>query len=151
MRQLIKVLLFLLISFSVSGQFTFDNSNCCEPTTAVDSTQLIVGFASGFQDVSTTIQSRNCTITRTSLGLYTITFDSPHPDGTAYEVLFGPEEDGERDIPKPAVVKGSRLATGFRMTLTIDDNGSAADELNDEPFSFEVLQSVWVITGVTVD
>lgn len=107
-------------------------------------------WASGKQSTGSTIIARNCNIVRTAVGRYTVTFTAPHPDGAAYEVLFGQDEDAARDIPKAAVVDGTQAATGFNMTLTVDDNGGAADTYNDEPFSFAVLYLGDEITDVVL-
>lgn len=120
------------------------------PTLNVTREDIIVGFASGYQSTTTTLQSRNCTITRTAVGRYTVTFNSPHPDGNNYEVITGAEEDANRDIPKISVVEGTRTANGFNIIVTVDDNGGTADSYNDEPFSFEVLREISVVINVVL-
>lgn len=123
------------LPFALKGQAF---KTCCPQNITVDSAEVIVGHASGYQSTNTTIQSRNASITRTAVGRYTVIFFTPHPDGSNYEVLFGSEEDGNRDIPKQAVIEGTRTANGFQMTNTVDDNGGGADVYNDEPWSFFV-------------
>lgn len=121
-----------------------------DPVLTVTRTPEIEVFASGRQNVTVTTIARNSTITRTAAGRYTVAFTSAHPDGANYEVLFGVEEDANRDIPKASVIDGSKTATGFNMTLTVDDNGGAADGYNDEPWSFAVLYEGDEITDVVL-
>ncbi len=138
------------------GTYTHDDGT--GNTVVIDTNQsltlttedIIVGHASGFQDGTTTLQARNTTITRTAQGQYTVTFATPHPDGANYEVLFGVDEDASRDVSKVSVVKGTRTANGFDLIVTDDDNGAAADLLVDEPWSFEVLREITVLTNVTI-
>lgn len=118
-------------------------------TLATTTQDIVVGHASGLVDGTTVIQSRFCTIVNTGVGQYTATFLNAHPDGNAYEVVFGVEEDIDRDVPKPSVVEGSKTANSFDFRTTVDDNGGAADAFNTEPVSFEVLRTLTVITGVT--
>lgn len=120
-------------------------------TLTLTTEDIIVGFASGYQDVATTVQARNCTITRTAPGRYTVTFTTPHPDGTDYEVVFGTQESAAtRDVPKVSVVDGSRTANSFQVQHTVDDNGGTADVYTNEPWSFQVLRTVTVLTNVTI-
>ena len=90
---------------------------------------------------------RECEVQRISAGLFQVKFFTPHPDGKLYEVLFGPYEDGElRDVPKLSVVKDTQTANGFRLQVTVDDNGGAADLLVDNRiFSFGVLTNKVVL------
>jgi len=113
-------------------------------------TPVTAVFASAHQRVGTTAVARNCTVTRTNVGRYTVLFSSAHPDGANYEVLFGVDEDASRAIPKVSVVDGSKTANGFSYIVTVDDNGGAADSYNDEPASFAVLYAVGVVTAVSL-
>lgn len=118
---------------------------------AIDVTQesIVAVYASGKQSLNTTVQARNATIARNAAGRYTVTFPA-HPDGAAYEVLFGVDEDANRDVPKVSVVDGTQTSTGFDVVVTVDDNGGAADTYNDEPWSFAVLYNKDVVVDVGV-
>ena len=109
---------------------------------------VIVGHASGSQSTNTTLIARNASITRTNTGQYTVTFGTPHPDGANYEVIFGQDEDANRDVPKVSVVENTKTANGFDLVVTGDDNGGAADFYMDEPFSFEVLTEKLLVTDI---
>ena len=122
-----------------------------QPTLNITTEDIIVGHASAFQSTGTTNIARNSTVTNTAVGQYTVSFITPHPDGADYEVLFGQDEDGaDRDVVKLSVVEGSRTANGFDVQVTVDDNGAGADIYADEPWSFEVLREITVITNVTL-
>lgn len=122
------------------------------PTQTLNTTteDIIVWHGSAFQNVWTTVIARGwMTVTRTNIGRYTVSMPA-HPDGANYEILFGQDEDANRDVPKVHVVEGSRTATGFLVEVTVDDNGGAEDTYSDEPFSVEVLKTQTVITSVTL-
>lgn len=100
---------------------------------------VIVDWCSGYQDFNVTVVAKNCTINRAAAGRYDVTFTRPHPNGADYSVIASGEEDaGNRDNPKVTVVRGSRTANGFRVMVTVDDNGGSADTYVDDEFSFVV-------------
>lgn len=106
----------------------------------------IVGFASGAQLVNSTIQSRNSSISRQGLGRYTVTFNSQHPDGLNYEIVFGQAESGTlRDVPKVSMVTGTKTANGFQVQITYDDNGGTADVYVDDEWSFFVPYEITLL------
>lgn len=77
-------------------------------------------------------------------GLYDIKFgpsSAPveHPQGKDYSVTFGPHEDGAaRDVAKVSLVQGSKTAAGFRVQVTVDDNGGNADDFANDTWDFKV-------------
>lgn len=96
-------------------------------------------WASGYQDFTNTIAASNCTVQRAAAGLYDVAFIQPHPSGAAYAVIASGEEDqNNRDCAKVTVVRGTRTENGFRLMITVDDNGTTADTLIDDEFSFVV-------------
>lgn len=120
------------------------------PPLDVVSRKIPGDFATGSQAAGTTIQARNCTITNTALGRYTITFASAHPDGENYEVVYGCEEPSNtRDVPKASTVAGSRTANGFEIQVTVDDNGGSADSYSNDTFSFAVKTTITIVESVS--
>jgi hypothetical protein len=118
-------------------------------TLTVETKDIIAVWASGKQSTDTTLQARGgASITRNGVGQYSVSFPT-HPDGAAYEILFGVDEDANRDIPKVSVVDGTQTPAGFDVVVTVDDNGTVADVFNDEPWSFAVLYECPVVTSVT--
>ena len=107
-------------------------------------------FAGGDNGVNgSAIWARNSTVTRTGEGLYTVVFDSSHPDGINYHVsLSGSEDVANRDNPKVTLVYPTKTANGFDLMVTVDDNGTGADPLEDNGWSYGVDSPLTVITNV---
>lgn len=92
-----------------------------------------------------TTQSWNdgVTLTRTALGRWTATFDTPHPNGTNYHpTLTSQEQSGNRDVPDITIVQGSKTANGFQYQITTGDNGGTADAYVDTPHTIGVTAPI---------
>ena len=137
----------------VCGGLIKDNMPKCHchtnPSFTLVTEQVIVGHASGYGYNNAVEGTRFATVTNTGVGQYTVVFDADHPDGANYEVVFGAEEDAARDVPKVSVVRGSKAATGFDFIVTGDDNGGTADTFDPAGWSFNVLKTVSIVTGVS--
>lgn len=112
-------------------------------STVIEKDACLVPFAA----VNSNGTTFNATVTNTSLGQYSITFNSPHPDGANFIWSSGGAEDGNRDNPKVTLVEGTQSATGVDVMVTVDDNGAAADSYNDSNFSFIVYYEKEIITS----
>lgn len=96
------------------------------------------------------IWERNSTVTRLQEGYYRVAFDNPHPDGIEYHVSFsGSEPLNTRDNPKVTLIYDTKSATGFDVMITVDDNGTGADPLEDNGWSFSVEVPVDVVSSVS--
>lgn len=105
-------------------------------------------FAGGSDDGTTQGWTRNSTVVRTVAGRWTVTFATPHPDGTDYHVTATAEESAaDRDTPDITMVQGSKSSTGFQIQITTGDNGPGADVLVDSPWTFGVCAPVAVPTA----
>ena len=117
-------------------------------TLAVTTETRGYSFSHGHQDFTSTQYAYNCAITRTAVGTYQVTFNTPHPAGDEYPVVFGQEEDVNRDVPKVHIPEGSMNSAGFTVLVTFDDNGQNLDTLTDEPWFFSVLHEETFVTDV---
>ena len=109
----------------------------------------ILVFASGKQLNTVTQTARNSTITKLATGRYQVTFLSPHPDGTNYEVLFGADEGSNRDSPHVTMISGTQTANGFQVQVALGDNGGSADTYSSDAFSFQVNYTKKILTDAT--
>ncbi len=92
----------------------------------------------------------NCSVARLGLGRYRVTFATPHPNGANYDVVLSTDENGtNRDGNLPHVVEGTRTATSFDIYIGTGDNGTTADVLIDENWSFQVSDTMEVITDIS--
>lgn len=92
----------------------------------------------------------NSSVTNTANGRYTVTFDTPHPNGANYSIVLGVEEDtGNRDGRIIQVVDNSQTANGFQVMILTGDNGTTADGFVEENWSFQVAATLSVVTNVT--
>ena len=122
------------------------------PTPPITTTTQEIGYlyAAGFiQGNGANSFVNGATVVRNGVGQYTVTFDTPHPNGANYAVNLTSHEDGAaRDSPYIHVVDGTQTAAGFDVYIATGDNGGTADVLNDTPWSFHVHHLVTVVTGV---
>jgi hypothetical protein len=92
----------------------------------------------------------NSETTRNSVGVYTVVFDTPHPQGNDYVILNSVQSD-EPNNDQRKIGFFNKTATGFQIRITVDDNGTAADPEVDEKFDWAVLDECDFITEVYVD
>jgi hypothetical protein len=125
--------------------------NAPGPTLDVTTEQIRGEVCAGAADDAAVDWVRGATMTRLAVGLWRITFGSPHPDGDEYNpVLTSEEESNFRDTPDITVVEGTLSATGFDYQITTGDNGAGADVYVDTPHSWSVFKPVDVITSITL-
>lgn len=83
--------------------------------------------------------ARNCSLTRTNTGRWSVTLDSSHTDGVNYHVgITAEEESANRDTPDITIVQGTKTATGFDLQIVTGDNGGSADAYIDTPFTISI-------------
>ena len=100
-------------------------------------------YAGGTSDGTTQDWARNATLTRTNVGRWTVSLDSPHPDGTGYHISTqAQEESGNRDTPDITTVQGTLTANGFDIQIVTGDNGGSADVYVDTPWTFGITAPV---------
>lgn len=144
----------LLFSINANAQWCDccdANSGGAEPTITKIFEERIQPFALGFGYNNSVEGQVGATVTNLSNGRYRVTFTNPHPNGALYDVVFGSEEDANRDNPKQAVERGSKTATGFIFMNTVDDNGATADIYDPSGWSFVVHYQTQILTDVTID
>lgn len=92
---------------------------------------------------------REVSVTNTGVGTFAVTFANAHPNGVDYTVTWGAEEDGNGDVPKQHIVRGTQTATGFTFRNTVDDNGTANDINNtNSGWHFQIPCQVEFVTDV---
>ena len=137
-------------TLTISDGNTVDLSSLEE--SPVFSTVYVEQFAGGTNNgVASGAWARNSTVVRDDEGEWTVTFASAHPDGEDYEISFGQgesEANNARDVPKVSWVDGTKTANGFRVQVTVDDNGAGADARSDDAWSYSVSAPRQVVTGL---
>jgi hypothetical protein len=79
---------------------------------------------------------QGATVTKNSVGAYTITFNSQHSAGVLYPVLLSMSQNDGLDDYVPAYTILSDKS--FRVQITEQDNGTGAGVLEDAAFSFYI-------------
>lgn len=93
--------------------------------------------------------TQNVSMVRTANGRWTVTFNTPHPDGANYTPhVVAEEQSNLRDTPDITIVQGSQTANGFSVQITTGDNSGTADVYVNTPWSFGVTSPIQVITEV---
>lgn len=105
-------------------------------------------FAGGANSETSLIWNRNCTVSRTSQGNWSVVFDEAHTDNINYNISLSIEESSvDRDIPKISIIENSKTNLGFNIQITVDDNSSTADILSDQRWSFGVYDKISVVVN----
>jgi len=147
------LLLFPLFAFSQE----FDLSDCCDRSS--ESQVLDLEFKTIYQEefaggangkLGSNIWTRNSTVVQTAEGQFTVTFDTPHPDGVFYHISYEGIEDNLRDNPKVTTIEGTKSANGFQVMITVDDNGAGADIYEDNGWSFSVAAPCEVLSNASL-
>ena len=76
------------------------------------------------------------TVVRTSVGNYTVSFTSPHPNGDDYPVVFSMEQNPGKDDYVPTYLNAD--ANGFDVQIGEQDNGASGGVFRDAGFSFYI-------------
>ncbi|WP_111709248.1 hypothetical protein [Lutibacter citreus] len=95
----------------------------------------------------------NCKVSKTETGRFTVEFGVKHPNGANYDITFGAQvEDANnrRDSRIVSVVAGTQTAKGFDVIILTGDNGTTADVLVDEVWSFNTSATKEIITDIQV-
>lgn len=115
-----------------------------------ESNVYTVKYAGGSNLTGTAAEwARNSTLTRDAQGLWSVVFDTAHPDGTDYHPSIISSEDGNRDTNYVSLIDGSKTANGFSFYAASGDNGGGADVLQNSQVSYSVSAPVSVVTGVS--
>ncbi len=122
------------------------------PTLELTKTAIGYNFAAGHTAQNgTALYAVNSTVSRTATGLYTVTFNSAHPNGNQYPITLGVQEDpGNGEARIIQVVTGSQTDMGFQIKIVRGDNGVTADVPDDEIWYFNVVAEIEVVNDVVI-
>jgi len=103
-------------------------------------------YAAGSDDGLNTAWTRNVKMGRSGVGMWSLVFLTPHPDGSNYAVsILTEEESNLRDSVLPSIIQGSKTPNGFDFMLLTGDNGLNADPAVDAPFTVAIDAPVDVL------
>lgn len=126
-----------------------DPTNEIQTLTLTKETKL-VGFAGGeVAENGSTEYEFNSTVVRNSLGNYTVTFGSAHPNGNDYTVQLTANSDEPNEDQRKVQFR-NKTANGFEVNITVDDNGGTGDIEVDEKFDYTVFEELEFITDVQI-
>ncbi|SDX51666.1 hypothetical protein SAMN05444411_106120 [Lutibacter oricola] len=142
-----------VLSSTVSGTDWVDAP--AAPSLTIEKETIGYVFAAAqIQGNGTNLFKIGCSVSRTAVGRYTVTFDNAHPNGAAYDISFGAQVENannRRDSRIVSVETGSQTANGFNVLVLTGDNGTTADVFVDEVWYFNTSATKEVVVDVKLN